>query len=251
MRRVHVICDAVTREARGPLLVRHLSSSQLHLQKRGGKRPTAQTTYQKPSQQQQMTIIKIGTNQSNNNAKWAPATMTQRARQQRVACSEEEPTLKTQHPKNRAGGQQTSRATTQHPPAVPRGQDCSPSINCSLRIPEGGENSGHKHVRWDRRHPAHQNNPGTAQSTSLASVFSGKLFRSRCVFFWRFGGFGREVSPNLAIMSCHRQNRRFSPKSKRRNLKSSLETTDAKEVSCAVPRLFWCAGWRRSHLTCF
>jgi hypothetical protein len=46
---------------------------------------------------------------------------------------------------------------------------------------EGGEHSGQKHFRWDRRHLAHQNNPGTAQDTSLASVVSGKLFRSRGV----------------------------------------------------------------------
>jgi hypothetical protein len=44
----------------------------------------------------------------------------------------------------------------------------------------GGEHSGQEHVRWDRLHPAHQNNPGTAQDTSLASLASRKLFRSRC-----------------------------------------------------------------------
>jgi hypothetical protein len=54
-----------------------------------------------------------------------------------------------------------------------------------------------KHVRWDRRHPAHQNNPGTAQDTSLASVVSRKLFRLRCL---NFGGkiakFGDGIPPN-------------------------------------------------------
>jgi hypothetical protein len=61
----------------------------------------------------------------------------------------------------------------------------------------GGEHSGKKHVRWDRRHPAHQNNPGTAQDTSLASVVSGKLFRSRCLDFGEnIAKFGDGILPN-------------------------------------------------------
>jgi hypothetical protein len=74
------------------------------------------------------------------------------------------------------------------------------------RICKGGVHSRQKHSRWDRRHPAHQNNPGTAQNTSLASVVSRKLFRSRCCFFWRFDGFVRKMAPNLAIFSWNRQN---------------------------------------------
>jgi hypothetical protein len=78
----------------------------------------------------------------------------------------------------------------------------------------GGEHSSQKHFRWDRRHPAHLNNPGTAQNTSLASVVSGKLFRSRCGCFLAFGQIWKEnvaefgdfqlEPPKLAI---------FSPKS--------------------------------------
>jgi hypothetical protein len=51
-----------------------------------------------------------------------------------------------------------------------------------------------------------------------------------CTAFWRFDGFGGISSPNLAM---------FSPKSKHRDLKSFLETTDAREVSCAVLGFFW------------
>jgi hypothetical protein len=42
-----------------------------------------------------------------------------------------------------------------------------------------------------------------------------------------------------------------TPKKTYRDLKRFLETKGAREVFCAVPGLFWCAGWRRSHLTCF
>jgi hypothetical protein len=64
-----------------------------------------------------------------------------------------------------------------------------------------GVYSGQKHLRGDCRHPAHQNNPGTAQDTSLASVDSRKLLRSRRLDFGEkiatFGG-SSGTSPNLA-----------------------------------------------------
>jgi hypothetical protein len=70
---------------------------------------------------------------------------------------------------------------------------CSMLVVCT----QGGVHSGQKHVRWDRRQPAHQNNPGTAQTTSLASVVSRKLFRSRCLNFReKIAKFGDGIPPN-------------------------------------------------------
>jgi hypothetical protein len=58
----------------------------------------------------------------------------------------------------------------------------------------------------DRRHPAHQNNPGTAHDTYLACVLSRKRVTSRRFFLLRFDGFGRKTSPNLTMFSWNRQN---------------------------------------------
>jgi hypothetical protein len=66
--------------------------------------------------------------------------------------------------------------------------------SAQAREREGGEHSGQKHVRWDGCHPEQQSNPGIAQGTSLASVVSGKLFRSRCFFFGVLTGLRGECS---------------------------------------------------------
>jgi hypothetical protein len=54
---------------------------------------------------------------------------------------------------------------------------------------KGGGNSGHQHIRWDRRTTTHQNDPGTAQEAFLTVKDAGELRKSRGFFFlavWRF-----------------------------------------------------------------
>jgi hypothetical protein len=60
----------------------------------------------------------------------------------------------------------------------------------------------------DCRHPAHQNNPGTAQDTSLASVVSRKLFRSR---FFDFGEQIAKLGDGIPPNPSKRQNAVHTP----------------------------------------